>query len=219
MICGYTLLPGVSKSVVAHPGCQMVSSWRRVWSDKICRSPGGKKAVARRYWVRVTDTWRTERETERESERISLTVWGVFGFGLLNDATSSQASQEEEFSPSFFALFGPLLSFYYHAFLLMTFNSPTSLCLSPLSNAMEHREMGFIYLWSCIVCMRGLKKHSSELCCHITKPDSFSCAKGETGACWSPFVGSVHVVGGLQNAPSLELQRTQQRLAILHPLL
>lgn len=159
MICGYTLLTRVSKSVVAHPGCQMALSWGWVWSDKICRRSGRKKKVlARRYWVRAADMWRRRRtERERESERISLTAWGVFGFSLLNVATSSQASQEEEFSSSFFALCRPHLSFYHRAFLLMIFNSLTSLCLSPLSNAVEHGKMGFIYLWSCIVCMRGLK--------------------------------------------------------------
>lgn len=148
MICSYTLLTRVSKSVVAHPGCQMALSWGWVWSDKICRRSGKEKKLCSKKIL--SESCRYVKNTKRERERENLiNSVSVFGFSLLNDATSSQASQEEEFSPSFFAHCHPNLSFY-RAFLLMTFNSLTSLCLSPLSNTVEHCEMGFIYLWSCM---------------------------------------------------------------------
>lgn len=100
MICGCTLLTGVSKSVVAHPGCQMALSWGWVWSDKICRRSGrnGEKKVCSRKDVEWELQIREE-EKERKRERISLTAWGGFGFGLLNDARSSQASQERRILP------------------------------------------------------------------------------------------------------------------------
>lgn len=153
MICGCTLLTRVSKSVVAHPGCQMASSWSWVWSDKICRRSGRekKKSLAKKI------KWELQIREEEQKERENL-INGVRSLWLqpfkwchvFSGFTRRRILPEllcSLLSPS---LFPPPC-------LLMTFNSLTSLCRSPLSNAVEHSKMGFIYLWSCIVCMRGLK--------------------------------------------------------------
>lgn len=112
------------------------------------------KSVAGRYWVRAVDTWRRRTERERESKRISLMVWSLC-LGLLNDATSSQASQEEEFTLSLSPLCRPHLSSYHRACLLMSLSTPWLLCVFPLH---------FLMPWSMASWLLFIYGHALSAC-------------------------------------------------------
>lgn len=143
-------------------------------------------------------------------------VWGVFGFGLLNDATSSQASQEDS-SRSLSLLCRPHLSFY--SSLLMTLSTPRLLSLVLLSFLMPWsvaRWVLFIYGHGLSVCVGLSNIHLS--CAAIVRRLTPSYIDG-IWACWGPIFSGVNVVGLGQNSPSWELQKTQTHLAILLPLL